>query len=133
RVGVADPPAAPPPRPPLDGPAGRQEGQALPRDPSRRNDRRRPQTEAGPPAHAGFRARQGRLRVPSVRRRVSPPRVAEEREGAPAEEGGRHLAVPVPRGRSGEGSLAADRATVLFPTLGPLHLVSYDRRWLLFN
>src|SRR5204863_10208555 len=111
RVVMEDPPADPPPRPPLDGPAGRQEGQVVPRDPSRRNDRRRPQTEAGPPAHARFRAWQGRLRVPSVRRRVSPPRVAEEREGAPAEKGGRHAPIPIPRGRPGEGPLATARAS----------------------
>src|SRR2546426_55702 len=63
------------------------------------------EANAGAPCHAGQGTWQGRLRVPAVRCGVSIACVAQEGEGAPPEEGGRHTALSVP----GRGSLATGR------------------------
>src|SRR2546427_9448771 len=99
-MGVADPAAAPPAGHGMARPPRRQERETVPRDPARGNDRRGPQTETRPPGDEGRGAWQGRLRVPAVRCGVSTARVAQEREGAPPQAGGGHVALSVPRRRS---------------------------------
>src|SRR2546430_1227756 len=99
-MGVAGPAAAPPPGHGVARPPRRQERETLPRDPARGNDRRAPQTETRPPGDEGPWAWQGRLRVPAVRCGVTTARVAQEREGAPPEAGGGHVALSVSRRRS---------------------------------
>src|SRR5256885_8880999 len=101
-MGVADPATAHPPGHGMARPAGWQERETLPRDPTRGDDRRGPQAQARAPGNEGQGARQDRLRVPAVRRGVAAARLAQEREGAPPETRGGHLALPVPR----RGSLA---------------------------
>src|SRR5256885_14917121 len=96
-MGVADPATAPPPGHGRARPAGWQERETLPRDPTRGDDRRGPQAQTRAPGNEGQGARQDRLRVPAVRRGVAAARVAQEREGAPPETRGGHLALPVPR------------------------------------
>src|SRR2546422_1936518 len=121
-MGVADPPTSPPPRYGMARPPGWQEGEALPRDSARGDDRCRPEAEAGAPRDGGQGAWQGRLRVPAVRGGVPVARVAQEGEGAPPAAGGRDASVPVPRGRSGIGSLTAARPRGRLQPLGLLRL-----------
>src|SRR2546427_3148497 len=97
-------------------PARRKEGETLPRDSARRDDRRGSEAQARPPRDAGQGARPGRLRVPAVRRGVSIARMAQEREGAPPEARGRHVALSVP----GRGSLATGHL---------LHRLARRGRW----
>src|SRR5437879_7361929 len=91
-MGVADPAATPPPGHGMARPPGGQEGETLPRDPARGDDRRGPQAQTRATGNEGQGARQGRVRVPAVRRGVAFARVAQEREGASPETRGGHLA-----------------------------------------
>src|SRR3989449_11692205 len=121
-MGWPTPPPSPPPRYGMARPPGWQEGETLPRDSARGDDRCRPEAEAGAPRDGGQGTWQGHLRVPAVRGGVPVARVAQEGEGAPPAAGGRDASVPVPRGRSGTGSLTAARPRGRWRPLGLLRL-----------
>src|SRR5947209_9645954 len=117
-MGVADPAVASPPGHGMARSTERQERETLPRDSARGDHRCCSEAQAGTPRHAGQGTWQGHLRVPAVRCGVSIACVAQEREGAPPEAGGRDAAFSVSRG----GSLATARLLCGLPALPLLSL-----------
>src|SRR5205807_9482002 len=85
RMGVADPAATPPPGHGMARPPGGQERETLPRDPARGDDRRGPQAQTRATGNEGQGARQGSVRVRTVRRRVAIASVTEVRAGTSTE------------------------------------------------
>src|SRR5947209_5320126 len=117
-MGVADPAVASPPGHGMARSTERQERETLPRDSARGDHRCRSEAQAGTPRHQGQGSWQGHLRVPAVRCGVSIACVAQEREGAPPEAGGRHVALSISRG----GSLATAHLLCGLPALPLLSL-----------